>query len=231
MVAGRDPLARKRVLMMAHDAPLSSVDLPFADTSAPFTKTAPADAIPTGEDGSPTVTAETVAPSLDPLAQAEAKYKDLHDQHLRLAADFDNFRKRRLQELDHSRKFGAEPTLLALLPVLDNLHRAQSSLTEASDPKVLLQSITLLQRQLIDTLATLGLTPLEAKGQLFDPNCHEAISSQPSADVPEETVLQVAQEGYKLHERVIRPAQVIVATAVEPASPSTPQSANPFMAS
>lgn len=206
--------------MTASETPVSPFGSPFgppADLSADAVETAP-----------PSTNPETLSDHDVLIAEAEARYRELHDQHLRLAADFDNFRKRRLQEMDHQRKYGAETALLALLPVLDNLHRAQASLTEQSDPKVLFQSIAMLQRQLLDNLTTLGLQPIDPVDQPFDANQHEAVSSQPTADKPENTVLTVAQKGYKLHDRVIRPAQVIVAVAPDDAASSVAVAANPF---
>jgi molecular chaperone GrpE len=167
----------------------------------------------------------------EPSAEAgyEQKYKDLYDQYVRLAADFDNFRKRRQQEVEYSRKYGAESALLALLPALDNLERASASLNETSDPKMLYQSFRLVYNQLIGALDTIGVKKMNPVGQTFDPNLHEAIGQVPTADMPEESVVNEAQAGYLYHDRVLRPAMVTVAVA--PSEPAPAQAVNnPFKA-
>jgi len=164
----------------------------------------------------------------------EDKFKVLNDQHLRLAADFDNFRKRTIQERDALRKYGAESTVDALLPVLDNLDRGANSLSEASDAKTLYQSFTMLTKQLLDTLQSQGLQQIDMTGQPFDPTFCEAISQMPSAEHDENVVIQTVQYGYQLHDRVLRPARVVVSTGSDtPAESDKPtfepdSESNPF---
>ncbi|MDX2083928.1 MAG: nucleotide exchange factor GrpE [Candidatus Melainabacteria bacterium] len=162
----------------------------------------------------------------------EQKYRELYEQYLRLAADFDNFRKRRLQEMEHARKYGGENTILELLPFLDNLERARASLSEGSDAKVLYQSFGLVQQQLMDALSSIGLQRVSAKGQPFNPTEHEAIAQFESADWPDQTVMEEQQGGYRLHDRLIRPARVVVSvaptSAANPAEPGAATDENPF---
>ncbi len=142
----------------------------------------------------------------------EEKFKALNEQHMRLAADFENFRKRTITERDALRKYGAESAIETLLPVLDNLERGEDSLNENSDAKTLYKSFSMLTQQLLDLLKSEGLTKIEITGKPFDPNFCEAISQVPSEDHAENIVIQVVQGGYQLHDRVIRPAKVIVST-------------------
>ena len=148
-------------------------------------------------------------------------YEELNNQYLRLAADFDNFRKRGAQEREALLRYGAHSTLERILPVVDNLERAFQSLSETSDSKVLFQSFTMLHQQLLEAIKHAGVTPIDDVGQPFDPERHEAVSQQESAEYPDNAVLQVYQKGYLLHDKVIRPAQVVVSVKSEDhASPS-----------
>lgn len=162
--------------------------------------------------------------------ELEDKFKALNDQHMRLAADFENFRKRTVTERENLRKYAAEGAIEALLPVLDNLERGESSLSEDSDAKTLYQSFSMLTKQLLDALQSQGLKKVDMVGQPFDPEFCEALSQMPSNDHPENTVIQTVQSGFQLHDRVVRPARVVVSTgapaAAEPASGAVEE--NPF---
>ncbi|HEY9686825.1 MAG TPA: nucleotide exchange factor GrpE [Coleofasciculaceae cyanobacterium] len=142
------------------------------------------------------------------------KYQLLQDQFTRLAADFDNFRKRTREEQEQIARYGAQKTATELLPVFDNLERATASLSENSDPKVLYKSFNLVHKQLMDGLASLGIQKIQAVGQPFDPMFHEAVNRMPSNEFPENTVMYEAQSGYMLHDKVLRPAMVVVSTGV-----------------
>lgn len=152
----------------------------------------------------------------------QGKYQLLQEQFTRLAADFDNYRKRVRDEQESLVKYGAQKSVMELLPVLDNLERATASLSENSDPKVLFKSFSVVQKQLLDGLDAMGVKKIQAVGQPFDPQFHEAVNQMPSAEFPEGTVMYEAQSGYQLHDKVIRPAMVVVSTgsadgaAVEP---------------
>jgi len=149
------------------------------------------------------------------LEASEAKYNDLYQQFIRLSADFDNVRKRRQAEREQWLKYGAEPTLQALLPVMDNIARAIAALNENMEPAILLKSIGLIEHQLASALTELGLNRMQTQGQLFNANLHEAIASHPTTDVPEGHVVMEQQAGYHLHDKVLRPALVVVAAPVE----------------
>jgi molecular chaperone GrpE len=164
---------------------------------------------------------EAVVEAVKPLTLEEQLavqadvYQELHNQHLRLAADFDNFRKRRMGELDQQRKFGAEPFVSSLLPVLDNLDRAKQSLSETSDSKVLYQGLVMMHQQLKHALESLGVKRMETVGQAFNPAIHEAVSQLAMPSAPENSIIAEQLAGYQLHDKVIRVAQVIVATSPE----------------
>ena len=144
------------------------------------------------------------------------------DRVLRISAELDNYRKRVQREIQDERRYATMPLMREILPVLDNLKRAIDSASpskQTSDPSpemsALLEGVSMVFQQLEGVLAKQGCVRIEAMGQPFDPNIHDAILQQPSADVEPNTVIFETQTGYKLHDRVVRPSQVIVASKVE----------------
>jgi molecular chaperone GrpE len=135
-----------------------------------------------------------------------------NDRLLRLQAEMQNLRNRTSREIADERRYAALPVLRDLLPVLDNINRAIEAAEKAGEVENLLEGFRLVRQQLLTTLTNHGAEPIEALGQPFDPNYHQAILHQPSNDAPANTVTMVTQQGYKLHDRVVRPAQVIVSS-------------------
>ena len=143
----------------------------------------------------------------------QIKYDDLNNQYIRLAADFDNYRKRQAQERENLIKFGTENALEKLIEVLDNFERAQKSLENVDDCAKVKESFDLIQKQVYDTLSKLGLEEINAVGEEFDPNYHEAVMQTPTNEHKEHTVISELRKGYKMGDKVLRPAMVNVATA------------------
>jgi molecular chaperone GrpE len=135
-----------------------------------------------------------------------------NDRLLRLQAEMQNLRNRTSREIADERKYAALPILRDLLPVVDNIDRALEAATKTGEAGNLLEGFRLVRQQLATVLSSHHCEPIEAAGQPFDPNFHQAILHQASPDVPSGTVTMVTQQGYKLHERVIRPTQVIVSS-------------------
>lgn len=139
------------------------------------------------------------------------------DKYLELArrtqAEFENYQKRVRRDSETDRKYAVAPILGDLLPVLDNLERALQSPPTDEASSQFVEGIRLLYKQWQGVLAKYGVQQIQAVGQPFDPNLHEAIMQQPSADYPPMTVLAETRSGYVLHDRVLRPAQVIVSAA------------------
>lgn len=156
--------------------------------------------------------ASSAAPAED---GATRQFADLQERHLRLRADFDNFRKRMEREREETRRYALTEPLRELLPVLDNLERAATAQGRLED---LQRGVEMIARQLAETLRRYGLTEVEAMGAPFDPQVHEAVMREESADVRVPTVVGEMQRGYRLHERLLRPAMVRVAVPVEPAA-------------
>ena len=146
---------------------------------------------------------------LDPVARAERERDEHLDQLRRLAAEFDNYKKRMAREHDELRIRAAERLLSDLLPVFDDLERALSAF-ETAEKEAIADGVALVHRALWTLLEREGVAELDPKGDLFDPNRHEALLSQP-ADAPEGTILEVIQKGFLLGDRVLRPARVVVA--------------------
>ena len=155
------------------------------------------------------------------LNKVRAELDEARDRSLRAQAELDNFRKRSRRELEDERRYANAPLLRDLLPVLDNIGRAIEAAEKTPDPATLLAGFRMVQQQLQSALERHHCRSIEAQGKPFDPNLHSAISSQPSAEHPEHTVLMVVQPGYQLHDRVIRPSQVIVSTAPAEPKPSS----------
>jgi len=175
-------------------------------------------------------TGEAEAPEvLDPLATAQEEAAQLKDKLLRTLADFDNFRKRTRREVDEARRIGRDQLLKEMLPVFDNLERAvEHSLRAGSaenDWKGLGEGISLVVRQLKDTLGRLGIERIDALGQAFDPALHEAIQQLETNDHPPGTVAAEVQAGYREGDRLVRPALVVVAKAIPSAVDASPDSA------
>ena len=144
------------------------------------------------------------------VEQLQAEAEDAANRHLRLAADFENFKKRSRQEQMDAIQYGSRELVDRLLPVLDDFHRVLEHAPEGTDPNWL-KGVELATAKLEEVLAQQGVTPIDALGQRFDPAVHEAIGSEESADQPEDTVVTELRRGYRLHERVLRPALVRVA--------------------
>jgi molecular chaperone GrpE len=157
------------------------------------------------EEPQVTETSEEESPDLGAL---QAERDELFDRLQRLAAEFDNYRKRTAREQAASAKLANERLVKELLPVLDDLSRALDAASEHEEAK-LEDGVRLVHRALADLLRKEGLAEIETNGK-FDPHVHEALLSQPS-DEDEGSVIEVVQKGYKLGDKVLRPARVVVA--------------------
>jgi molecular chaperone GrpE len=162
------------------------------------------------------------------LAAAETKVatltqekKDLWDKFVRAAADLENFRKRTKRDLDDARHDSKTRVLKEMLPVVDNLERAVQH-AGGGDGAAVLEGVKLVLRQFTQAFERLDVKPVEAEGKPFDPNLHEAIGQQES-DLAPGTVVTVLQSGYKLGDKLLRPALVVVAKAKAAPAASAPE--------
>jgi len=152
---------------------------------------------------------ETVDMASGDVAEELAGEKD---RVLRLQAEMENLRSRTAREVVDSQRYAPLPLVRDLLPVVDNIERAINAAEQASDSDSLLEGFKLVHQQLMNILERHHCKPIPSLGEPFDPQVHEAILQQPSDEVPPNHVALVAQTGYQLHDRVVRPTQVVIST-------------------
>jgi molecular chaperone GrpE len=188
-----------------------------ANDPAPSEKAASAEDI---DPGSKTAEPDPLAQLKTDLEATKAESEQWRDRCLRKAAEFENFRKRSDRERRESACLVKSSVLMEFLPVMDACERALNSFKEGEDRAGRLQSyregVELLYKQLGDTLNRLGVVPLMAKGQTFDPHKHEALARLETAEYEDNTVIEELRRGYLLRDRLLRPAQVVVATSPKP---------------
>ena len=159
----------------------------------------------------PTAAQAEMQSQIDTLAAEKAA---LYDQLLRRQAEFENYRRRLDRERSETHQKARADLLLELLPVLDNFERALASLqTSGADAAGLRHGVELIHRQFRDALTKFGLQPVEALGQTFDPHLHEAVTIEATDEHKENTVIEEFERGYKLGDRLLRPAKVKVASS------------------
>jgi molecular chaperone GrpE len=146
----------------------------------------------------------------EPESAEPEEIDDRDARYLRLAADFENFKRRKAQEIADVRRYESEDAALGLLPVLDNLRRAVDHASEAGAEEFFVSGLELVVREFETALERLGVVPVPAVGERFDPAIHEAIAGEESDDVVEDTVVAELVPGYRLHDRLLRPAIVRV---------------------
>lgn len=156
------------------------------------------------QESQPGVAAKEEPPS--PVAELE-KYKDAA---LRARADLDNYRKRVAREKEDAIRYANNSLLESLLPILDNFELGLDAAKNASEAAGIVQGLQMVRKQLEDFLRDHGVQIVNAEGSPFDPNLHEAVGHEPSGDVAEGTVLRQLRKGFKLKDRLIRPASVVV---------------------
>jgi molecular chaperone GrpE len=198
---------------------------PSAATESDPAGTEGAVATATGSDGTDGKPADVeqaagdAAPShggeIDRARQAAARNRD---QLLRVAADYDNFRKRTARDLEDARRRGRQSAVREMLPVFDNLERA-TNVGQVTDTDALRDGLRLVHRQFLDTLKKLGVERIDPVGAPFDPTQHESIHLIESAEHPAGTIVSVVQPGYQMGAELLRPAMVVVSKGPPAAAP------------
>jgi molecular chaperone GrpE len=163
---------------------------------------------------------ESVEPP-DPLKELQAKLaareqeaKELHDRLLRVSADYENYKKRSAREMDDFRKYANQSLLKELLTVVDNLELAINSAEEEKNTdEKLIEGLNLTRTEMLRIFEKFNVKPITARGEVFDPTFHEAVMREETDDYPENTVLSEFQKGYLIHDRLLRPAMVVVAVS------------------
>lgn len=175
--------------------------------------------VPTADqtDGADASGSDRVAQLEAQLATLKADHEALNGQYMRLAADFDNFRKRQSRDSDDLRLQITCSTLGEILPVVDNFDRARQQLNpQHEEAQALHRSYQGLYKQLVDVFKQLGVSPMRVEGEPFDPTLHEAVLREPSEEHPEDVVMEELQRGYHLNGRVLRHALVKVSMGPGP---------------
>jgi molecular chaperone GrpE len=221
---------------LAPDAPTPPTDLPGGGGAeavvrdaeeAPTPDTAPdqpaapspAGAAPTGGSGE---APDRAAELEERLAALQAEHESLRSQYLRIAADFENFRKRQSRDHDDLRQHTTSTTLSEILPVVDNFDRARQQLNpQHEEAQAVHRNYQLIYKQLVDVFKQLGVSPMRVEGEPFDPRIHEAVLREPNHDHAEDMVVEELQRGYHINGRVLRHAMVKVSAG--PGPTGTPQ--------
>lgn len=178
---------------------------------------------PADDAGNEPIRLDEAPPAADESLRLRAEAAERErDDYLRMLkekqAEFENYQKRASAARDQERRFAAQPLALELLTPLDTLDMAIQEAENSSPGSATAEGLKATKRQFLDALKRSGVAPVEAEGVPFDPNCHQAVSQQPTADVEPGTVVTVFRGGFMMHERVLRPASVVVAVA--PPEPS-----------
>ena len=163
------------------------------------------------DEDAPASAPEDAEPELSELEKAKHERSRMRDQLLRIAADFDNFRKRSRKEIEEVRRRSIEDTLREVLPVVDNLERAAGAMDDATDVAAVAQGVQMVLRGFEEIANRLGLKRVPAVGQQFDPTCHDAMQQEETDQHAPGTVVAEVVPGYFLGERLLRPAMVVVA--------------------
>jgi len=160
--------------------------------------------------------ASTVEPAEETLDSLRGRIQELENKLLREKADFANTQRRLANERSDAIRFANADLMKSLLPVLDDFERAIEAAAKAQDVEPVLEGTKLVYENFIKALGNHNLEPIKAKSEPFDPTVHEAVLQQPCTDQPEGTVMEEVAKGYRLSDRVIRPAKVIVSKAPDP---------------
>lgn len=166
-------------------------------------------------------TAEGKAPQSALIKELEARIQTLeeekkqaYDGFLRTSAEFENYKKRKDRETQDFKKFAIEQLIKELLPIIDNLERAiASSREENANNQGLIEGVDLTLKEILKIFEKFKIKPIDTQGELFDPAFHQAVLQQESTDHPEGTIINELQKGYLMHDRLLRPAMVVVAKA------------------
>ncbi len=161
------------------------------------------------EEQTPDLEPNTDAPTGDSLAAEVEKYKDLA---LRSRAELDNYRKRVVREKEDSIRYANSSLIESLVPIFDNFELGLGAARTATDTAGIIMGLDMVRKQLEDFLRDQGVQVIDAQTAAFDPNLHDAVAQEASEEVPEGQVLRQIRKGFKLKDRLIRPASVIVST-------------------
>ncbi len=171
------------------------------------------EATPVAEVAAPEPVVDTEDEPVGEATDWQAMYEQEHDKYLRAVAELQNYRRRVASEAQQRRKFANEGLLCDLLPVTDNCNQALEAIRSAGDADAVARGVTMIVDQLLGFIEQNGVTMIDPRGEQFDAALHEAVEAVPTTDVVENTIVDVIQPGYMLHDRLLRPAKVRVAVS------------------
>ncbi len=159
----------------------------------------------------------------DPLKEMEARLESLekeakesYDRFFRVSAEFENYKKRAAREMNDFRKFANESFVKAMLPIVDNLDRAiESSSNDDHAQNSVVEGVNMTLKEILKVFEQFNVKPFESLGKAFDPALHQAVMQEETDDHPENTILNELQKGYMMHDRLLRPAMVVVSKTTE----------------
>lgn len=192
-------------------------DAPPVDSKAPMTNENEANAtnsqVDTNPESEQTTDPQTVQDEI--IAKLKEENDGLKDAMMRTMAEAQNIRRRTQEQMAAERKYGAENLVRELLPVLDNFARTLQAVEKGASLESLTDGVASIEKQMMKALESAGVMKIESAGQPFDPEIHEALVTHETDEHPDETVLDEIEAGYKLHDRIIRPARVRVSKKPE----------------
>ena len=175
---------------------------------------APAETCEMSPETAPTAENAAAAASTDPVAVLTAEVDKWKDLAYRSQAELDNFRKRSAREAQETRAYANADLLRGILPIIDNFEMGLEAARAESEKSMIFMGMSMVQRQIADFLRDMGVTEVESLGKAFDPNLHDAVSTEATAEHAEGTILRVTRRGFRLKDRLLRPTSVIVAGPV-----------------
>jgi molecular chaperone GrpE len=203
IITGTDKTADKEAEVKISDVPEAK--------STPETEIKAEEVVPGPETIEETDPVKILEKQLDEANEAS---RQAHDRLLRASAEYENYKKRSAREAADFRKFANEALIKELLTVIDNLERAiESSSIDDKANKSVVEGVEMVLKEFFKVLEKFNLKSLDSDGEMFDPNFHQAVMQEETDEVPENTIIKVMQKGYILHDRLIRPAMVVVAKA------------------
>lgn len=189
------------------------------EETAPVDEKEPAEQVQVEEEGKKQKEAQDPEARIKALTEkleaVEKEKAEIMDRLVRASADFDNYKKRMERQWADFKKYAHETLVKELLSAVDNLERALEAAEESSEDNGLVKGVNITLSEITKILEQFGVTPISSKGEKFDPNYHQAISTEQRTDTEENTVVQECQKGYMLHDRLLRPAMVVVSVAPE----------------
>lgn len=201
-------MSPKKKIKINTDSDAAPSDSETQDITNKNEETAAAD---TG-DTDDVATGDPVKELQEKLAAKDEEARENYDKFLRVSADFDNYKKRSARELEDFRKFANQSLLKEMLSVVDNLELAIHSADENNaGESSLREGLDLTHREIMRVFEKFHVTPIESEGKAFDPTYHEAVMQEETDEFPENTVITEMQKGYLIHDRLLRPAMVVVA--------------------